>query len=193
MLRDFCEHSTAPVTACIWKRLVTFASLRLPFDHRGVIRSHDLKCTSGSFSLAVARLRQSHGSAIWPWKRAAPCGAARITAAALCGTWTFADHEARTSSSESSVESLISSAPATGRGKQLWKVLVAQNLASLLRAVKIMWSSYLVDSFDPFKYISQFDIIQLHHTAGSLEANLLGELIFEAPQKLQQEQQILGF
>ena len=29
--------------------------------------------------------------------------------------------------------------------------------------------------------------------AGSLEANLLGELIFEAPQKLQQEQQILGF
>eukprot|EP00913_Durusdinium_trenchii_P032448 g30379.t1 len=26
--------------------------VRLPFDHRGVIRSHDLKCTSGSFSLA---------------------------------------------------------------------------------------------------------------------------------------------
>ena len=49
--------------------------------------------------------------------RSLRCGTARITAAALCGTWTFADHEAPTSSSESGFESLISSAPATGRGK----------------------------------------------------------------------------
>ena len=47
-----------------WRKLLTMvpASVsaphknvprRLPFDHRGVIRSHDLKCTSGSFSLAA--------------------------------------------------------------------------------------------------------------------------------------------
>lgn len=67
--------------------------VRLPFDHRGVIRSHDLKCTSGSFSLA--------------------------------------DHSR-----------------------------------------SIVWN------------------LNVRRPRGSLEANLLGELIFEAPQKLQQEQQI---
>ncbi|CAE7323032.1 AP5M, partial [Symbiodinium necroappetens] len=66
--------------------------VRLPFDHRGVIRSHDLKCTSGSFSLA--------------------------------------DHSR-----------------------------------------SIVWN------------------LNVRRPRGTLEANLLGELIFEAPQKPQQEQQ----
>lgn len=131
------QYDTARVTACILKHLwlPSHPSMRLPFDHRGVIRSHDLKCTSGSFSLAAARLQrfaygtvrwQPHASAIRPCKcmqmcRSLRCGTARITAAALCGTWTFADHEAPTSSSESGFESLISSAPATGRGKNYKK------------------------------------------------------------------------
>ncbi|CAJ1400619.1 unnamed protein product [Effrenium voratum] len=67
--------------------------VRLPFDHRGVIRSHDLKCTCGSFSLA--------------------------------------DHSR-----------------------------------------SIVWN------------------LNVRRPRGTLEANLLGELIFEAPQKVQQEQQI---